>query len=306
MSKILIDCFGGDNAPLCVIKAVASVKRDSDLNICLVGNKHKIKKVSEENDINISGLEIIDCETEINNDDNPMEILGSKKDSSMARGLQVLSQGKADLFISAGNSGALLTGANMIVKRSDGVRRIAFAPFVPKLEGHFLFLDAGASSQCTGELLYQFALMGSEYLQKSYGVKFPKIALLNIGEEENKGDQIRKEAYQLIKSSSLNFVGNIEPSNVLLSDVDVVVSDGFSGNIFLKTIEGMIKVFVHLAKQGDYMKTESEHIYLNPVKFANGSFATLLGARKKIIKLHSSIREEQLRQFILNLERTKI
>lgn len=306
MSKILIDCFGGDNAPLCVIKAVVSATKESGLNICLVGNKNKIEKISQENNINTSVLEIIDCETEINSDDNPMEILGTKKDSSMAKGLQILSQGKADLFISAGNSGALLTGANMIVKRSDGVRRIAFAPFVPKLEGHFLFLDAGASSQCTGELLYQFALMGSEYLQKSYGVKLPKVALLNIGEEEHKGNQIRKEAYQLIKSSSLNFVGNVEPSNVLLSDVDVVISDGFSGNIFLKTIEGMIKVFVHLAKQGDYTKTESEHVYLNPVKFANGSFATLLGARKKIIKLHSSIREEQLRQFILNLKSIKI
>ena len=296
---ILIDAFGGDYAPLEIIKGVSECIRKCHCDISLVGNRNKINQVANENNLIIDDLKIIDCETEITGSDDPMEIIKSKKESSMAVGLSYLSQEKADLFISAGNSGALLVGTNMIVKRAPGIRRIAFAPIIPKLQGNFLLLDAGANAQCTPEILYQFAIMGSDYYKSLKKIDNPKVALLNIGSEEHKGDSLRKETYQLLKSSNeLNFIGNMEPSEILTGDCDVVVADGFSGNIFVKSIEGTIKVFANLLKSisGSY-----EHTYLNKKKFAQESFSVLLGASAHVIKLHSSIKSSSLCEFIMSL-----
>ena len=297
---ILIDAFGGDYAPLEIIKGVSECIRKCHCDISLVGNRNKINQVANENNLIIDDLKIIDCETEITGSDDPMEIIKSKKESSMAVGLSYLSQGKADLFISAGNSGALLVGTNMIVKRAPGIRRIAFAPIIPKLQGNFLLLDAGANAQCTPEILYQFAIMGSDYYKSLKKIDNPKVALLNIGSEEHKGDPLRKETYQLLKSSNeLNFIGNMEPPEILTGDCDVVVADGFSGNIFVKSIEGTIKVFANLLKSS--ISGPSEHTYLNRKKFAQESFSVLLGASAHVIKLHSSIKSSSLCEFIVSL-----
>lgn len=297
---ILIDAFGGDNAPLEIIKGACECVERCNCDISLVGNKKKIHHVADENNLKIDDLNIIDCETEITGSDDPMEIIKSKKESSMAVGLSYLSQGNADIFISAGNSGALLVGTNMIVKRAPGIRRIAFAPMIPKLCGNFLLIDAGASVQCTPEILCQFAKMGSDYYKKLKNVDNPKVALLNIGSEEHKGDTIRKEAYQLLQSSELNFIGNMEPPEILTGECDVVVSDGFSGNIFVKSIEGTIKVFSCLLKS--YISDSNEHTYLNRKKFARESFSVLLGASANVIKLHSSIKASSLCEFIMSLK----
>jgi len=297
---ILIDAFGGDYAPLEIVKGVSECIRKCHCDISLVGNRNKINQVARDNNLIVDDLKIIDCENEITGSDDPMEIIKSKKESSMAVGLSYLSQGKADLFISAGNSGALLVGTNMIVKRAPGIRRIAFAPIIPKLQGHFLLLDAGANAQCTPEILYQFAIMGSDYYKKLKKIDNPKVALLNIGSEEHKGDSLRKETYQLLKSSNeLNFIGNMEPPEILTGDCDVVVADGFSGNIFVKSIEGTIKVFANLLKSS--ISGPFEHTYLNRKKFAQESFSVLLGASAHVIKLHSSIKSSSLCEFIMSL-----
>lgn len=304
MTKILIDSFGGDNAPVDILKGVLESKEKCDINISVVGNKDKIEKISQENKFDIKNLEIVDCKTEISGNDDPMEILKSKSDSSMAVGLSMLSQGKFDVFVSAGNSGALLVGTNMIVKRAPDVRRIAFAPIVPKLHGNFLLLDAGANAQCSAEILHQFAFMGVNYFKTISNIENPKVGLLNIGSEENKGDNLRKETYQLLKSSNLNFIGNIEPTEILTGDCNVVVSDGFSGNIFVKSIEGTIKTLIYLFKKDgknlDFLKN-NEHTYLNQKKFAQESYSVLLGANRPVIKLHSSINSSSLREFLISL-----
>ena len=302
MKKIIVDAFGGDS-PLDVIEgAVLSSKARKDIEISLVGNEEKISELAKKNNLNIENVSIIDCESEIENTDDPMSIVESKKNSSMAIGLQYLAQKKADIFVSTGNSGALLVGTSLIVKKSPGIRRIAFAPFIPKLSGKFLFLDAGANSQCSAEILHQFAVMGSEHLKKFSGVKSPKVALLNIGFENHKGDNLRKEAFQILSSSNeINFIGNMEPNNVFFSDCDVLVSDGFNGNIFLKTIEGMVKVFMSLIKKdtnGLKFLESQEHIYLNPKKFAVASYSNLLGANERVVKLHSSISKFGISNFL--------
>ena len=306
MSKILVDAFGGDYAPLDVIKGVLLSKEKCEIDVSLVGNKNKIRGIAEDNELDINKLKIIDCETEITGNDDPMEILKSKSGSSMSVGLHELSEGNFDIFVSAGNSGALLVGTNMIVKRAPGIRRIAFAPIVPKLKGNFLLLDAGANAQCSSEILHQFAFMGVDYFKKINNLENPKVGLLNIGSEENKGDSLRKETYQLLKSSNLNFIGNIEPTDILLGDCDVVISDGFSGNIMIKSIEATIKTLVYLLKKDisnlEFLKN-NEHTYLNQKKFAQESYSVLLGANRNVIKLHSSINSSSLCEFLVSLNK---
>ena len=304
MTKILIDAFGGDNAPIDILKGVLDAKKRCNIDISIVGNKDKITKLADDNKLNIENLEIINCKTEISGNDDPMEILKSKSESSMAVGLSVLSQGNFDVFVSAGNSGALLVGTNMIVKRAPNIRRIAFAPIVPKLNGNFLLLDAGANAQCSAEILHQFAFMGADYFKTISNIENPKVGLLNIGSEDNKGDNLRKETYQLLKSSDLNFIGNIEPTEILTGDCNVVVSDGFSGNIFIKSIESTIKALVYLFKKDsknlEFLKN-NEHTYLNKKKFAQESYSILLGANRPVIKLHASIDSLSLCEFLISL-----
>ena len=304
-NKILIDAFGGDNSPLEILKGVEFAKGENkNLNLSLVGNERKIKEILFINKIKLDEINIINCETEITNNDHPTEIFESKKGSSMAVGLSCLASGEFDVFVSAGNSGALLVGTSLIVKRAPGVRRIAFAPFIPKTKGDFLFLDAGANAQCTPEILVQFAHMANDYLKKSFGILNPKVALLNIGSEEKKGDSLRKETHEILKKSGLNFIGNIEPDQVFFGDCNIVVTDGFCGNIFLKTIEGAVKLFMKLLKNDEKISEalqNQENVYLNPKKFAEVSYATLLGANHPVIKLHSSIDAFGLCKFLTSL-----
>ena len=299
LKSILVDSFGNDYAPLENIKGAVLAKKILNCEISLVGISSLIKKVSEENEIDITGIKIFDCESQILNSDNPMEITKSKKDSSMSVGLFALSQGKVDAFVSAGNSGALLVGSSLILKRAPGVRRIAFAPFVPKKNGSFLFLDGGANAQCTSEILAQFAVMGSDYIKNAMDIKNPKVGLLNIGVESSKGDEIRKETFKLIESSNLNFGGNIEPSCVFDSDFDVVVSDGFTGNIFIKTFEGL-QDFI-LSKVEGIFDTNSNRSYLDFKKSTLPSEhggTPLLGSSKLVIKAHGNSKADAIKNAI--------
>ena len=247
---IIVDAFGGDNAPVEIIRGCELAVKEYGINIKLVGKKDVINKAIEENNICKNNMEIVDAPDVITMDDKPGDIIRSKKDSSMALGLRLLANGEGDAFVSAGNSGALVMGATTIVKRIKGVKRPAFAPIVPKEEGFFMLIDCGANVDCKPQMLKQFAIMGSIYMEKVMKIKKPRVGLANIGTEEHKGGDLQKQAFTILKESdNINFIGNIEARDIPVDAADVVVSDGFTGNIILKTYEGVASTIMKKIKE---------------------------------------------------------
>lgn len=238
--KIIVDAFGGDNAPVEILKGcVIALSEHDDLEIILTGPEEQIKKAAEDNDIDISKLTIENCEEILTMEDHATDVLKKKKNSSMTVGLQMLADGKGDAFLSAGNSGALITGATLIVKRIKGIKRPAFSPILPKYDGMFMMIDGGANAECKAEMLQQFAIMGSVYLDKVMGVKNPRVGLANVGTEDHKGDPLRLETFALLKETPVNFIGNVEGRDIPMDGCDVLVADGFTGNLVLKMYEGV-------------------------------------------------------------------
>lgn len=246
--KIIVDAFGGDNAPLEILKGCADAVRELDIDILLTGDETIIRRVAEENAISLDRMEIAHTESVITMEDHAGEIMKSKSDSSMALGLKKLAAGEGDAFISAGNSGALIVGATLIIKRIKGIKRVAFSPVIPKKEGFFMLIDSGANVDCKPEMLQQFGIMGSIYMNKVLGVKDPRVALANIGTEEHKGGELQHEAFQLLKNAPVNFVGNIEAREIPYDAGDVIVADGFTGNCILKLYEGVAMCMMGLIK----------------------------------------------------------
>ncbi len=238
--RIIVDAFGGDNAPLEILKGSAEALLElEDVQITLVGSEDKIKECAKENAISLEGLEIIDAPDVMSMHDNPREIIKSKSQTSMAVGLKSLADGKGDAFISAGSTGALVFGSTFIVKRIKGIKRAALGSFIPTLSGeHFFLMDEGANADCRPEMLLQFGIMAEAYFKSVKGKENPTVGLLNIGTEDTKGGQLQLEAFQLLKNSPLNFIGNVEARDLMSGVCDIVITDGFSGNICLKTIEG--------------------------------------------------------------------
>ena len=275
--KIIVDAFGGDNAPLEILKGCAEAVAEYGVNILLVGSKRKIEKIATENGILLYHMEIIDVEDVITNEDDPSEIIKSKNNCTMAQGLKLLAQGEGNAFVSAGNSGALVMGATFIVKRIKGIKRCAFAPVVPKDNGCFMLIDCGANVECRPEMLKQFGVMGSIYMNKVMGVKNPRVGLVNVGIEEHKGGEFQHEAYNRLKESNLNFVGNVEAREVPFDAADVVVTDGFTGNVMLKLFEGVALTLMPemraLKKQIDYNEFGG---------------APIMGIAKPVFKAHGS------------------
>lgn len=238
--RIIVDAFGGDNAPLEVIKGCRSAADDLGVQLVLVGDQEKIYSCAAQNKISLSGIEIMNADDVIAMTDQPSEILKSKKGCSMAVGLQALADGKGDAFVSAGSTGALVMGSTFIVKRIKGVKRPAIGSVLPSNDKPFLLLDCGANADCTAEHLRQFAQMGSIYYEKYVKCPSPRVALANIGTEDSKGDRLRHEAFDLLKNTDgLNFIGNVETRDVPYGCCDVLVADGFTGNIILKLYEGV-------------------------------------------------------------------
>ncbi len=242
--KIIVDAFGGDNAPVEILRGCAAAVAEYGINILLVGSKEKIEKAANENNILLYHMDIEDTPDVITMEDDPSEIVKSKNNSSMAMGLKLLSEGKADAFISAGNSGALVMGATFIVKRIKGIKRCAFAPVIPKEKGCFMLIDSGANVECRPEMLQQFGIMGSIYMSRVMGVGKPRVGLVNVGVEEHKGGQFQRDVYEKLKNSNLNFVGNVEAREVPIDAADVIVTDGFTGNVMLKLYEGVATVLM--------------------------------------------------------------
>ena len=253
--KIILDAMGGDFAPEAPVLGALEAAKAYGAQITLVGRGEEILEVLKKHNIeNLpQGMEIAHADEVVDMHDDPANVIRKKKNSSMVLGLRMLSEGQGDAFVSAGSTGALLSGATLIVKRVKGIRRAAMAPSMPtKAGGKVIICDCGANAECTPEFLLQFGLVGSMYARKTLGVENPRVGLLNIGTEDTKGTPLQKEAYALLKKASeqglVNFVGNVEARGVPLGEVDVVVCDGFNGNVLIKTIEGTAMFFGSLMK----------------------------------------------------------
>ncbi len=247
--RILIDAMSGDNAPLEILRGTEMAQKEfKEHTLVLVGDENVISDVAVKNEINLSGVEIIHADTTITMEDSPLSVVRDKKDSSMSVGLKSLSKGEVDAFVSAGNTGALITGSTIVVRRIRGINRAAIASILP-LSAPVLLMDSGANLTVTSDNICQFAFMGAKYMEKIYGIDRPRIGQLNNGTEYNKGNPLQTESYQLLSESGLNFVGNVEAKEVPFDVCDVLVTDGFSGNIFLKAVEGMGKFLMGTLKE---------------------------------------------------------
>ena len=296
MPKIIVDAFGGDNAPLAVLKGCERAVNELNVGIILTGSSSKIKQCAADNAVSLRGIEIVHTDDVFDIHEEPKEIIKSGKNSSMAVGLRLLAEGKGDAFVSAGSTGALVMGSSFIVKRIKGIRRIAPSPVMPADKGSFVLVDAGANVECRPEMLVQFAVMGSAYMEKVMGIKRPRVALLNIGAEDTKGRELELESYKLLKSSGLNFVGNIEARDMPKGLVQVVVTDGFTGNIALKLYEGMgaffskkLKwIFSGTGKLGALLSLKKIKEFKKQMDYKEVGGSALLGVTKPVIKAHGS------------------
>lgn len=306
--KIIIDAFGGDNAPLEIIKGARMAKDEYGVDILLTGSESKIRSVAAENNIKIDDMQIANAEEVITMEDDPSAVIKTKKNSSMALGFDLLSKGEGDAFISAGNSGALVMGATMIIKRIKGVKRPAFAPVLPTLTGCSMLIDGGANVECRPEMLVQFGLMGSIYMNKVIGIDNPRIGLANCGAEEHKGTPLYQEAYQLLKASKLNFIGNVEGRGVPEGESDVVVADGFTGNIILKMYEGVAGALMGKIK-GIFTKNLKNKLaaalVLSDMKEMKKQFdyneyggSPILGVSKPVFKAHGSSKARTIKSAV--------
>ena len=302
--KIIIDAMGGDNAPAEIVKGALLAQKEFGVDVVLVGREAEVIACLADEGVSLprAGIELRNATEVVEMEDDPATVTRRKKDSSMTVALNMLRDGEGDAVVSAGSTGALLTGATLLVKRVRGIRRAAMAPALPNNGNGVLLMDCGANVECTPEYLLQFAYMGSFYARSIMGYEKPRVGLLNVGVEESKGGELQKQAYALLKQAGeegrINFIGNVEARELLSGDVDVLVTDGFSGNILLKGVEGTIKFLMHSFKDifssslknklaaavvyGD-MRQLKHRMDVNEV----GGTA-LLGISKPVIKAHGS------------------
>ena len=302
--KIIVDAMGGDNAPQAPVMGAIQANKAYGVDITLVGRGEEILKVLKDNGIQDlpAGVEIAHASEVVEICDNPATAFREKKDSSLTVGLNLLKNGEGDAFVSAGSTGALLSGATLVVKRIRGIRRAALAPVVPTGGGGAVLIDCGANAECPPEYLLQFAYMGSYYAEHVLGRPEPKVGLLNIGVEPTKGTSLQTTVYGMLKEAGeagrINFVGNVEAREAVYGEVDVIVSDGYSGNIFLKTMEGtggfLAKELKAMFKQSLITKLGALCVKDGLMRFKKlldagevGGTA-LLGISKPVIKAHGS------------------
>ncbi|MCL2513038.1 MAG: phosphate acyltransferase PlsX [Oscillospiraceae bacterium] len=295
---IIIDAFGGDNAPFEILKGAAEAVKELNINIILTGDDEKIRACADKNGIPLGNIEVLNAPDIISMEADPVSILKENKNSSMSAGFAALAGGMGDAFVSAGNTGALVVGSTFIVKRISGIKRAAIGAVLPSNEAPFLLIDTGANVECQPHYLAQFAKMGGIYMNKVLGVENPKIGLANIGIEETKGTPVIQAAYELLRESNMNFIGNAEVRDIPFGGVDVVTADGFTGNIILKMYEGVAAAMMQNIK-GIYKKNRLTMISAMLVKNDLAEFkkkmdytefggAPLLGVQKPVIKAHGS------------------
>lgn len=313
MIKIVVDAMGGDNAPQEIVKgALAALEQDKALKVVLTGDEGKIKNSLSGQKYDASRLEIVHCTEVITNDDAPTVAIRQKKDSSLVVALKILKEDEeAKGFVSAGSTGAVLTGALLRVGRIRGISRPAVCPALPTAKGgKVLIIDAGANAECKPVNLVHFAIMGTAYA-KAAGVENPRVGLVTNGTEDHKGDPLHQESYKLLKTlKDINFVGNVEGRDIMSGDIDVAVCDGFSGNIALKTAEGTALAVMSVIKQNIKASFRAK---LGYALFMGGAFkkikkvldyskyggAVLLGIEKVVVKSHGSSKAESVCASIL-------
>ena len=309
--KILIDAMGGDNAPLCVLQgaAQAAAKFGDGMTLALLGDEQALKDCAAQNKIDLTPFEIIPCSEVVDMHDDPVKAARHKTDSSMIKGLTMLKNGEGDAFVSAGSTGALHVGTSLIVRTLKGIKRPALATPMPGAKQNFLLLDCGANAECRPDMLNAFGTMGSVYAEKVMGRKDPKVALVNNGAEDHKGTPMYREAHQKLKANpSIRFVGNIEPRYIPEGKVDVVVCDGFVGNVVLKLTEGVATSLLGMLKPIFLKNLFTKLAYLNIKDGLRGlkkmmdseevGGAPLLGAAKPVIKAHGSSKARGIKNAI--------
>ncbi|WP_053362126.1 phosphate acyltransferase PlsX [Bacillus sp. FJAT-27251] len=294
--KLAIDAMGGDHAPKeIVLGAMKAVQAFNDVHIILVGDENKIK----EHLVPSERIEVLHTEEVILATDEPVRAVRRKKDASMVLAARQVTEGKADACISAGNTGALMAAGLFVVGRIEGIERPALAPTLPTIGGEgFLLLDVGANADAKPEHLLQYAVMGSIYSEKARGIKNPRVGLLNIGTEEKKGNELTKSAYALLKEADINFIGNVEARDLLDGAADVVVTDGFTGNMVLKTIEGTAMSVFNMLKSALTSSVKSKlaaavlkpdlKVLKNKMDYSEYGGAGLFGLKAPVIKAHGS------------------
>ena len=294
--RIILDAMGGDNAPQAPLEGAARAVKELNVSVTLCGDEAKIRAAAEAGSISLDGISILHTDEIITMEDQPTDITKSKKHSSMALGLEALKNGEGDAFVSAGNSGALLVGATMIPRRIKGIKRAAMAPILPTASGHAMLMDGGANVECRPEMLEQFGIMGSIYMEKVMGVPSPRVALINNGSEECKGRELEQESYALLQKADINFIGNIEGREIPSGIADVLVTDGFTGNIVLKLYEGLGKFFAGKMKEmfsgagkiGALFMMDKLSAVKNSFDYKKVGGAVLLGIARPVIKAHGS------------------
>lgn len=299
--KIAIDAMGGDNAPEAVVRGSIQARDEYNLDIILSGKENEIKKILEKNTNNFKNVEIINAEDVITNDDKPVLAIRRKKDSSLVKALNAVKNHEADAIVSAGSTGALLSGGTLLIGRIHGIERPAIGALIPNMYGGFsLLIDSGANVDSKPEFLYDFAIMGDIYLKKAMNISSPKIAIANIGQEKSKGDKLTVETYDLLENSNLdlNFIGNIEARDILQGKADIIVCDGFAGNMILKTMEGTVQEIMKglKAELMSSMRSKIGGALIKPAlknfkskfDYSEHGGAPLLGVKAPVIKAHGS------------------
>lgn len=303
--KIIVDAFGGDNAPLEIIKGCALAVEDLGIEVILTGDKNIIKKTAIENGISLNNIRVVHTDVVISPDDDASAVVKEKKNSSMGIGFQLLNSGEGDAFVSAGNSGALVMGSSLIIKRIKGVKRPAFAPVMPKAQGCFMLVDGGANNEVRPDMLQQFAIMGSIYMNKVMGIDNPRVGLANVGTEEHKGGSLQQEAFELLKATPINFIGNVEGRDIPADGCDVLVTDGFNGNLILKTYEGVAMELMSKIKSV-FMKNVKNKIaaamimsdlkkLAKEMDYNEYGGAAIMGVNKPVFKAHGSSKAKTIK-----------
>ena len=302
--KIIVDAMGGDNAPDEVVRGALDAARDHGIDITLVGRGEAVLRVVERLEMAElpRGVEIVDASEVVSMEDDPANVVRVKKDASLTVALNLLRDGRGDALVSAGSTGALLSGATLIVKRVRGVRRAALAPFIPNSAGGFVLIDSGANVECTPEYLLQFAFMGAFYAEDTLMIDAPRVGLLNNGAEPTKGAQLQLESFKLLEKAGadghINFIGNVEAKDAMKGACDVLVCDGFTGNVVLKTVEGTASLIMSEVKgifKANLLTKLSallirKHFYGLKAKMDPDAVGgtILLGISKPVIKAHGS------------------
>lgn len=309
--RVILDGMGGDLAPAEMVKGAVAAASEIDHEIIIVGQQDRINKELKRNKYKGNGIRVVDASETITMHDSPVKAIRQKKDSSLVKGLTMLKEGEGDIFISAGNTGALIVGARLILGRIRGVDRPALASIYPNMKTMepCLLVDAGASAESKAQNLLEYGLMGSIFMEKAWGRENPRIGLVNLGEEESKGTSITKDAYQRLKNSPLNFVGNVEGRDVPAGVCDVIVCDGFVGNVILKLTEGVALTMFGLIRQRITQTLKSKlggaliRSQLLKMKddfdYEEYGGAPVLGVNAPVMKMHGSSTATAVRSAII-------